>query len=77
MVFYTRITRPWFSNFTGPPGTGKTTTIAAAAATWVDRKVPCWMIAQSNVGVKNIAETLFKRGVKFKLLVSKDFIFEW
>jgi regulator of nonsense transcripts 1 len=58
-------------------GTGKTTTIAVAVATWVDRKVPCWMIAQSNVGVKNIAETLFRRGVEFKLLVSKDFIFEW
>lgn len=77
MVFCIRNTYPWFSNFTGPPGTGKTTTIAAAAATWVDRKVPCWMIAQSNVGVKNIAETLFKRGVKFKLLVSKEFIFGW
>ena len=77
MAFCTRITHSCFSNFTGPPGTGKTTTIAAAAATWVDRKVPCWMIAQSNVGVKNIAETLFKRGVRFKLLVSKDFIFEW
>ncbi|KAF8483864.1 hypothetical protein DFH94DRAFT_690333 [Russula ochroleuca] len=61
----------------GPPGTGKTTTIAAAAATWVDHGVPCWVVAQSNVGVKNIAETLVRRGVKFKLLVSKDFIFEW
>jgi len=65
------------SNDTGPPGTGKTTTIAAAAATWVDRGVPCWIIAQSNVGVKNIAQTLVKRRVKFKLLVSKEFIFEW
>ncbi|KAI0251231.1 P-loop containing nucleoside triphosphate hydrolase protein [Lactifluus subvellereus] len=61
----------------GPPGTGKTTTIAAAAATWVDRKLPSWIIAQSNVGVKNIAEKLFEKKVKFKLIVSKDFLFEW
>jgi signal recognition particle GTPase len=67
----------WCFDYTGPPGTGKTTTIAAAAATWVDHGVPCWVVAQSNVGVKNIAETLVRRGVKFKLLVSKDFIFEW
>jgi hypothetical protein len=64
-------------NYTGPPGTGKTTTIAAAAATWADRRAPCWEIAQSNVGVKNIAETRFRRGVKFRLLVFKDFIVEW
>ncbi|KAI0002119.1 P-loop containing nucleoside triphosphate hydrolase protein, partial [Russula compacta] len=61
----------------GPPGTGKTTTIAAAAAIWVSHRQPCWIIAQSNVGVKNIAETLFKKEVKFRLIVSKDFLFEW
>jgi hypothetical protein len=64
-------------DYTGPPGTGKTTTIAAAAAIWVSRKLPCWIIAQSNVGVKNIAETLFKRGVDFRLIVSQEFLFEW
>ncbi|KAH9976258.1 P-loop containing nucleoside triphosphate hydrolase protein [Lactifluus volemus] len=56
---------------------GKTTTIAAAASIWVDYKSPCWIVAQSNVGVKNIAEKLFQKGVKFKLIVSKDFLFEW
>ncbi|KAI0302431.1 AAA domain-containing protein [Multifurca ochricompacta] len=40
-------------------------------------QTPCWIIAQSNVGVKNIAETLFKRNVKFRLLVSKEFLFGW
>jgi len=64
-------------DYTGPPGTGKTTTIAAAAAVWVSRKLPCWIIAQSNVGVKNIAETLFKREVDFRLIVSQEFLFEW
>ncbi|KAI0251226.1 hypothetical protein BJV78DRAFT_496218 [Lactifluus subvellereus] len=61
----------------GPPGTGKTTTIAAAASIWVNRRLPCWIVAQSNVGVKNIAEKLFKEKVAFKLIVSKDFLFEW
>ena len=62
---------------TGPPGTGKTTTIAAAAAIWVSRKLPCWIIAQSNVGVKNIAEKLFQKEVDFRLIVSQEFYFEW
>ena len=62
---------------TGPPGTGKTTTIAAAAAIWASQQLPCWIIAQSNVGVKNIAETLFKKQVDFRLIVSQEFFFEW
>jgi DNA replication protein DnaC len=62
---------------TGPPGTGKTTTIAAAAAIWVSNKQPCWIVAQSNVGVKNIAEKLSKKTVSFKLIVSQEFLFEW
>ncbi|KAI0274107.1 P-loop containing nucleoside triphosphate hydrolase protein [Russula aff. rugulosa BPL654] len=61
----------------GPPGTGKTTTIAAAAAIWVSRKLPCWIIAQSNVGVKNIAEKLVQKEVDFRLIVSQEFYFEW
>jgi hypothetical protein len=37
-----------------------------------------WVIAQSNVAVKNVAEKLVDSGfVNFKLLVSKDFHFEW
>jgi hypothetical protein len=36
-----------------------------------------WIVAQSNVAVKNIAEKLVKVGVDFRLLVSKEFHFEW
>jgi len=37
-----------------------------------------WVIAQSNVAVKNVAEKLVDSGfVDFKLLVSKDFHFDW
>ncbi|KAI0266501.1 hypothetical protein BC834DRAFT_132011 [Gloeopeniophorella convolvens] len=61
----------------GPPGTGKTTVISAAAAAWQSRKVPCWIVAQSNVGVKNIAEKLLRSNIEFKLLVSKEFLYEW
>ncbi|GLB44387.1 putative nuclear-transcribed mRNA catabolic process, nonsense-mediated decay [Lyophyllum shimeji] len=61
----------------GPPGTGKTTTIAAAAAYWDERDLPAWIIAHSNVAVKNIAETLCKKGVDFKILVAGEFHFEW
>jgi len=69
--------RQYRPDYTGPPGTGKTTTIAAGAAIWVSRKLPCWIIAQSNVGVKNIAETLFKKQVDFRLIVSQEFLLEW
>ncbi|KAF8517303.1 P-loop containing nucleoside triphosphate hydrolase protein [Hysterangium stoloniferum] len=61
----------------GPPGTGKTRVIAAAAQVWLSDSVPVWIVAQSNVAVKNIAEKLVKEGVEFKLIVSKEFYFEW
>lgn len=62
----------------GPPGTGKTRTIAAVARVWAARSMPAWIVAQSNVGVKRIAETLIKRDCKdFLLLVSKEFYVEW
>ncbi|TBU26538.1 P-loop containing nucleoside triphosphate hydrolase protein [Dichomitus squalens] len=61
----------------GPPGTGKTTTIAAALEHWERRREPAWVIAHSNVGVKNIAESLVKRKIDFKIVVSKDFYYEW
>ncbi|KAI0827617.1 P-loop containing nucleoside triphosphate hydrolase protein [Trametes gibbosa] len=61
----------------GAPGTGKTTTIAAALDAWASVKKTAWVIAQSNVGVKNIAQNLLKNDVDFRLLVSKEFYVEW
>lgn len=61
----------------GPPGTGKTRTIAAAARVWAADSSPAWIVAQSNVGVKRIAESLIKSCKDFLLLVSQDFYFEW
>ncbi|KAF7336713.1 Regulator of nonsense transcripts 1 [Mycena venus] len=64
----------------GLPGTGKMSIIAAAinsmrAPPADDRTV--WRIAQSNVTVKNIAEKLASFCVNFKLIVSKDFHYDW
>ncbi|KIJ24526.1 hypothetical protein M422DRAFT_132466, partial [Sphaerobolus stellatus SS14] len=61
----------------GPPGTGKTTAISTAARRWGQDGSPTWITAQSNVAVKNIAEKLFKQRVDFKIIVSKEFYFEW
>ncbi|KIJ67000.1 hypothetical protein HYDPIDRAFT_85949 [Hydnomerulius pinastri MD-312] len=65
----------------GPPGTGKTTVIAAAVTSAIQYANPSrtiWIAAQSNVAVKNIAEKLADVGFyDFKLLVSKDFHFDW
>ena len=64
----------------GPPGTGKTTVIAAAVTSFhhADHERPVWIAAQSNVAVKNIAEKLCAVDFhNFKLLVSKDFHFDW
>lgn len=63
----------------GPPGTGKTSVIAAyvqmAIAAGLDG---IWLVAQSNVAVKNIAEKLEKANFHdYRLLVSKDFHFQW
>lgn len=62
---------------TGPPGTGKTSTISAAVKIWDDAKYPVWVVAQSNVAVKNLAESFLKKDIDFKLLVSKEFYVEW
>ncbi|KAG2367894.1 P-loop containing nucleoside triphosphate hydrolase protein [Suillus spraguei] len=65
----------------GPPGTGKTTVIATSVDSIIktghrDRTV--WLVARSNVAVKNIAEKLDKVGFReFRLLVSKDFHYDW
>jgi regulator of nonsense transcripts 1 len=61
----------------GPPGTGKTTTISEAVAIWRREHIATWVVAHSNVAVKNIAEKLHKRAVDFRILVSKEFHFEW
>jgi hypothetical protein len=65
----------------GPPGTGKTTVIAAAVTSIMassDKKKTLWLVAQSNVAVKNIAEKLATEDfVDFKILVSKDFHYDW
>ena len=65
----------------GPPGTGKTTVIAAAVTSVMsspDQSPTLWIVAQSNVAIKNVAEKLGDIGFfNFKLLVSKDFHFDW
>lgn len=65
----------------GPPGTGKTTVIVAAAVSFIasrSSKQGLWLVAQSNVAVKNIAEKLADVDfLDFKLLVSKDFHSGW
>ncbi|KIJ41432.1 hypothetical protein M422DRAFT_255635 [Sphaerobolus stellatus SS14] len=61
----------------GPPGTGKRTVITKAAQLWGKGRSPVCIAAQSNTAVKNITEKLFKKGVNFKIVVSKEFHFEW
>ncbi|KAJ6554659.1 P-loop containing nucleoside triphosphate hydrolase protein, partial [Mycena capillaripes] len=61
----------------GPPGTGKTKTISAAAAVWEENENPIWIVAQSNVAVKNIAQKLAELGITFKIVVSKEFYVQW
>lgn len=63
----------------GPPGTGKTTVIATYVHFALSQgQGGIWLTAQSNVAVKNIAEKLSDTGfTNYKLLVSKDFHFEW
>lgn len=63
----------------GPPGTGKTSVIASFVQLSTQMGYDgIWLVAQSNVAVKNIAEKLIKTGFSdWRLLVSKDFIFEW
>ena len=63
----------------GPPGTGKTSVIAAFVQYAIEEGVDgIWLVAHSNVAVKNIAEKLMDVGFfDWKLLVSKDFHFQW
>ena len=64
----------------GPPGTGKTTVIAAAVHSTMaaNSQHGVWLLAQSNVAVKNIAEQLASSGfMDFRLLVSDEYHFDW
>ncbi len=64
----------------GPPGTGKTTVISAAVliVTQGDPQRTLWLVAQSNVAVKNIAEKLTTVNfTDYKILVAKDFHYDW
>jgi hypothetical protein len=60
-------------------GTGKTSVIASFVREAVgDGRQGIWLIAQSNVAVKNIAEKLLAYDfTKWKLLVSNEFYYEW
>lgn len=63
----------------GPPGTGKTTVIATYVVDAIRAgQGGIWLMAQSNVAVKNIAEKLAKFDFwAFKLVVSEGFHYEW
>ena len=68
----------------GPPGTGKTTVIATSVVNIIDNRSEdtegraVWLVAHSNIAVKNMAEKLDKVEFRdFRLLVSKDFHFDW
>ena len=63
----------------GPPGTGKTTVIASYVLTAVSAgQSGIWLIAHSNIAVKNIAEKLADFGLtNWKLLVAKEFYEFW
>ncbi|KAJ7455344.1 P-loop containing nucleoside triphosphate hydrolase protein [Mycena galericulata] len=65
----------------GPPGTGKTTVIAAAVYSIGSPPFggrTTWLVAQSNVAVKNIAEKLASVNfLDFKIVVSHEFHYDW
>ncbi|RXW22819.1 hypothetical protein EST38_g3023 [Candolleomyces aberdarensis] len=64
----------------GPPGTGKTTVIAASTQSIVqsDPLATVYLIAHSNVAVKNIAEKLVNSDfLDFRIIVSREFHFDW
>lgn len=60
----------------GPPGTGKTTVISAFISALGKQKSIC-IIAETNIGIINIAEKLLKEEIyNWKLLLSSEF-YEW
>jgi len=71
---------PSHDEYQGPPGTGKTTVIAAAVHSKIaeHNSNTVWIAAHSNVAVKNVAEKLVDSGfLDFKILVSRDFHYDW
>lgn len=63
----------------GPPGTGKTTVIATYVLSAIaSGHSGIWLVAQTNVAVKNIAEKLAESDtVDWRLLVSTEFHDGW
>lgn len=63
----------------GPPGTGKTSVIGNFAEQALEQEQDgIWLVAQSNVAVKNIAEKLEDYQINnWKIIVSKDFHHDW
>jgi regulator of nonsense transcripts 1 len=62
----------------GPPGSGKTTVISAFIQVLSLRQKPVWVVAQSNVAVKNIVERLIRDGFSgYRLLISNDYYSGW
>lgn len=65
----------------GPPGTGKTTVIAAVLSSLLAASHPHhygYIVTQSNVGAKNIAEKLVKAGIRdWVILVANEFMHDW
>ncbi|PFH52931.1 hypothetical protein AMATHDRAFT_138703 [Amanita thiersii Skay4041] len=63
----------------GPPGTGKTSVIASYVQFSISSgRTGIWLVAQSNVAVKNIAEKLIKVGFfNWRLLVSQEYYDGW
>ncbi|QRV97959.1 ATP-dependent DNA helicase [Ceratobasidium sp. AG-Ba] len=70
--------RPRATLVHGPPGTGKTSTIAAAVIILAKLDEPVWIVAQSNVGIRNVAEKLQEVGLQeFVLLVAQEYSSYW
>ena len=67
----------------GPPGSGKTSVVAGFVQAIQDLSKAeygegVYLIAQSNIAVKNMAEKLANSGfMQWKLIVSRDFHFDW
>lgn len=64
----------------GPPGTGKTATIAASVESWIAANPNGGVIyccCASNVAAKNIGIALSKIQLDFRLIVSSEFHIGW